>query len=97
LQLTNRMAVGGISLGFGAIYPFLGDKFTPFLENLALTSPTLFLIKLSIALPFAYHYANGIRHLTWDTGRMFKIKQIIGTGNIMMGTTALLTLFFMCL
>ena len=38
-----------------------------------------------------YHLCNGIRHLIWDTGRLFKIKNADAAGCIVLVVAALLT------
>ena len=39
-----------------------------------------------------YHMCNGIRHLIWDTGKLFKIENAYKAGYIVLAMTALLTL-----
>lgn len=41
--------------------------------------------KFTIALPFTYHSFNGIRHLAWDTGRIFANKTVVRTGWTVVG------------
>lgn len=36
--------------------------------------------KFVIAWPFAYHFANGIRHLAWDAGKGFDLKVLYQSG-----------------
>jgi len=42
-------------------------------------------LKTAIALPFAFHSINGVRHLTWDTGLALSNKQVIVTGWTVVG------------
>ena len=42
-------------------------------------------------LAFYYHLANGIRHLIWDTGLLFKIENAYRAGYVVLLITALLT------
>ncbi|KAK0510385.1 hypothetical protein JMJ35_006817 [Cladonia borealis] len=44
-------------------------------------------IKMAVALPFAFHSWNGVRHLVWDTGRELSNRQVVVTGYIVMGLT----------
>lgn len=44
-------------------------------------------IKMLVAMPFAFHAWNGVRHLVWDTGRELGNRQVIVTGYIVMGLT----------
>lgn len=39
-----------------------------------------------------YHMCNGVRHLFWDTGKLFKIENAYKAGYIVLAMTALLTL-----
>ncbi len=42
-------------------------------------------------LAFYYHLANGVRHLIWDTGLLFKIENAYRAGYVVLLLTALLT------
>ncbi|KAK6457707.1 uncharacterized protein RJT20DRAFT_125535 [Scheffersomyces xylosifermentans] len=44
--------------------------------------------KALMAYPFAYHFANGIRHLVWDFGKELTIPGVYRTGYIVLGFTA---------
>ena len=39
-----------------------------------------------------YHMCNGIRHLFWDTGRLFKIENAYKAGYVVLAMTVILTL-----
>ncbi|KNC24664.1 hypothetical protein FF38_13557 [Lucilia cuprina] len=60
------------------------------IEGLHLNAGTLSVMKFLIAYPLAYHTANGIRHLLWDTGRFLKIKEVYSTGYAMLGVSFVL-------
>lgn len=36
--------------------------------------------KFVLAAPFTFHFANGIRHLVWDTGKALSNEAVIRTG-----------------
>jgi succinate dehydrogenase / fumarate reductase, cytochrome b subunit len=38
-----------------------------------------------------YHLCNGIRHLAWDTGAGFELRQAYATGWVVVGAAAVLT------
>merc|ERR1711981_884663 len=40
-----------------------------------------------------YHFCNGIRHLSWDTGTGLQVATLYKSGYIMLGSAAILTLF----
>ena len=56
---------------FERVYEFLRDNVHP---HIMLTA------KFLLAFPLVYHTLNGIRHLTWDTGRGLNLKQLRTTG-----------------
>jgi succinate dehydrogenase (ubiquinone) cytochrome b560 subunit len=43
--------------------------------------------KFTIAMPFTFHSFNGLRHLIWDTGKMFGKTQVIRSGWIAVGVS----------
>ncbi|KFY42742.1 hypothetical protein V494_02260 [Pseudogymnoascus sp. VKM F-4513 (FW-928)] len=49
--------------------------------------------KLTFAVPFTFHFFNGVRHLVWDTGRQFTNKAVIRTGWTVVGLTAASSLY----
>ncbi len=49
------------------------------------------LLAFGTVFSVAYHLANGVRHLAWDTGRFFSKPQIRQTGYLMLVATALIT------
>lgn len=50
-------------------------------------------IKGMFALPFTYHSWNGVRHLMWDTGKALDIKGVYRSGYVVLGLTALSTVY----
>ncbi|KAL4982603.1 hypothetical protein BDW68DRAFT_55179 [Aspergillus falconensis] len=57
-----------------------------------LSSSAQFAVKFGVALPFAFHSFNGVRHLVWDTGRMFTNKQVARSGWTVVGTSGVVAL-----
>ncbi|KAI8054068.1 hypothetical protein BDF22DRAFT_682799 [Syncephalis plumigaleata] len=45
--------------------------------------------KFTLALPFTYHAANGIRHLMWDTTSGLTLKGVYTSGWIVVGASVL--------
>lgn len=93
------MLSGYISaLGIGAlVLPHDVSHYVTMIEGLNLSPATLFLAKVIIAAPFGYHFANGLRHLYWDTAKGLTIKEVYSTGYAMLATTAAITLFIAAL
>lgn len=54
----------------------------------------LFLAKLGLSVPFAFHFSNGIRHLLWDLGKFLTLKEVYMTGYGVLASTAVLGLIF---
>ncbi len=50
---------------------------------------TLMIFGWSVAL--FYHLCNGVRHLFWDSGRLFNIRQAYAAGYLVLLMTAVLT------
>lgn len=49
---------------------------------------------IAVSFAFFYHLCNGIRHLCWDAGFGFEIRQVIVSGWTVVIAAALLTLGF---
>jgi len=85
-SLTHRTTgiVMGIALyGISAGLLLMPSDFCTYIEAVksAQYSPALmFSAKTIMAFPLVYHYMNGIRHLTWDSGVGFEMKTQYKTG-----------------
>jgi len=49
--------------------------------------------KAILAAPFAFHSLNGIRHLSWDMVKFITLKGAYATGYVVLGATAVSTVF----
>ncbi|KAL8868371.1 MAG: hypothetical protein Q9174_005037, partial [Haloplaca sp. 1 TL-2023] len=84
-RITGSVLSGGFYV-FGAAYlvaPLLGWHLesTALAEAFGSLGPvTRGSLKFIVALPFAFHSWNGMRHLVWDTGREFANKQVVRSG-----------------
>ncbi|MEZ5814893.1 MAG: succinate dehydrogenase, cytochrome b556 subunit [Alphaproteobacteria bacterium] len=58
--------------------------------NFAGSAPGMLLL-FGFTVAFYYHLANGIRHLIWDTGLLFKIENAYRAGYAVLLFTAVLT------
>ncbi|XP_030020438.2 succinate dehydrogenase cytochrome b560 subunit, mitochondrial [Manduca sexta] len=103
LSITHRAAgimLSGYAsaLGIGAlVLPNDISHYITIIEGLNLSPATIFLAKAIIAAPFGYHFANGIRHLYWDTAKGLTIKEVYTTGYAMLGLAAAITLILAAL
>jgi succinate dehydrogenase / fumarate reductase, cytochrome b subunit len=55
--------------------------------------PVLALLFLA-SLAFFFHFANGLRHLWWDTGRGFEIAEVTKSGWLVVILAVVLTVLF---
>ncbi|KPI94089.1 PREDICTED: succinate dehydrogenase cytochrome b560 subunit, mitochondrial-like [Papilio xuthus] len=103
LSITHRTAgiiLSGYAsvLGIGAlVLPHDVSHYIMMIEGLNLSPATIFLAKFLIAAPFGYHFANGLRHLYWDTAKGLTIKEVYSTGYAMLATATAITLFLAAL
>jgi succinate dehydrogenase (ubiquinone) cytochrome b560 subunit len=52
-------------------------------------------IKGMLAVPFAFHALNGVRHLIWDTGRQLTIDGVYRTGYVVLGLSSVSSIYLM--
>lgn len=57
-------------------------------------SPLGLLILAGISAALFYHLCNGIRHLFWSSGLLFRIEDAYRAGYIVLAASALLTILF---
>jgi len=95
LSILHRMtgvalAIGTIMLAWWLIAAASGeDAYTTFMD--CATSPigTVLFFGWSVAL--FYHLSNGIRHLFWDMGYLFKLQNAFRAGYLVLISTVILT------
>ncbi|KAJ3386009.1 hypothetical protein HDU92_002769 [Lobulomyces angularis] len=92
LSISSRVTGAGLGVGiygFAALYSFNLLDPTAFV-SLVHSFPVLVgLAKAAIAYPVAFHSANGIRHLIWDTGLFLKVRDVYATGYTVLAFTAI--------
>lgn len=95
LSITHRLT--GLALAFGSIFlaawvtaAASGPEAYATFSSLAHTIiGRLLLVAFSWAL--LYHLCNGIRHLFWDTGRGFELKDAYASGYAVIAASVVLT------
>ncbi len=95
LSILHRMtgavlSIGGLMVAWWLVAAMLGEG--PY--NTAMNfirSPLGIFMMFGWSLALYYHLFNGIRHLIWDTGRLFKIKQAYMSGYVVLLLTVLAT------
>ncbi len=101
-QLTAVLSVlhraTGIWVSLGAVilvWWLLAAAFGPgayrIVEGVFRSPPGLFLVFLWTAA-FFYHLCNGVRHLAWDCGWGFEIKETYRSGRAVLALSAALTI-----
>ncbi|KAJ1915349.1 cytochrome b subunit of succinate dehydrogenase, Sdh3p [Mycoemilia scoparia] len=57
-------------------------------------TPLLILVKAFVSGTFSFHFFNGLRHLTWDSGRQLTLKGVYNTAYATLAGTAIATTYF---
>ena len=97
LSILHRMCGLALAVGTGMIVWLLfaaadgEEAYDHFMEFC--TSPLGKLMIFGWSLAFYYHLSNGIRHLIWDTGRLFKMQNATLAGAFVLFLTAALTAY----
>ena len=91
-RLTGiALAVGSILLAWWLVAVAAGgDVFAA--THAFLVSPIGLLLLFGWSVAFYYHLCSGIRHLVWDAGYGFDLKQTYASGWAVMATSTGLTL-----
>ncbi|KAG6844091.1 hypothetical protein H0H87_009881 [Tephrocybe sp. NHM501043] len=97
-SIFNRGAGVGLSVllyGFSLAYLVAPTTFdsTHVIEAVAgFPDAVKYAGKFVLALPFAFHSFNGLRHLAWDMGKFMTVKGCYSSGYAVLGATAVSTL-----
>jgi len=98
LSVTHRgtgLALSGLLSGFALTMLALPQGFPHYYQLLSTSSAGmagLFIVKFGLAFPFMFHFANGIRHLAWDLGKGFELKELYTSGYAVLGVSTILAL-----
>ena len=95
LSILHRMTGVGLTVGlmlfaWWLVAAAIGPGAYAVFMNFA-GSPVGMLLLFGFTLAFFYHLANGIRHLFWDSGLLFKIENAYEAGYAVLLFTALMT------
>ncbi|KZS16392.1 Succinate dehydrogenase cytochrome b560 subunit, mitochondrial [Daphnia magna] len=88
LSMTHRFTgifLFAIPFGLASVAILLPESYPDYLgmlEDMHLNQFIIATTKFLIALPFSFHFLNGIRHLIWDTGHWLTIKEVNWSGYI---------------
>ena len=90
-RLTGiALAVGSILLAWWLVSVAAGGELFA-VTHAFIASPIGMLLLFGWSIAFFYHLCNGIRHLAWDAGYGFELRQAYRSGYTVLVATALLT------
>lgn len=98
LSILHRIT--GIALSAGLLVFVLWLQAIAFNQDIYVALQGFFvtitgrLLLIGWSFAFFYHFANGIRHLIWDTGRMFEKDQANFSAWVVLVTAVLLTAIY---
>ena len=84
------LAVGSILLAFWLVSVAAGGELFA-VTHAFIVSPIGLLLLFLWSVAFFYHLCNGIRHLAWDAGYGFELRQAYRSGYAVLAATAVLT------
>ena len=98
LSIIHRITGVALSVGLVALVAWLAViaydfiPYDPVLAFMRSLSGRVVLFGFSFA--FFFHLSNGIRHLIWDTGRLFEKRQVDTSAWIVLLASVSMTLFY---
>ena len=98
LSIIHRITGVALSVGLVALVAWLGViayDFIPYDPVLAfMRSLPGRVVLFGFSFAFFFHLSNGIRHLIWDTGRLFEKRQVDMSAWIVLLASVSMTLFY---
>jgi len=97
-SIANRVTGASLSVllyGFSLAYLVAPGTFdTPHIVEYVsgLPDAVKYAGKAVLALPFTFHAFNGLRHLSWDIGKLLSVKGAYASGYAVLGATAVSTI-----
>ncbi|KAL6307439.1 SDHC, cytochrome b subunit of succinate dehydrogenase [Sparassis latifolia] len=97
-SIANRVTGAGLSVllyAYAIAYLVAPTTFdsTHVIEFVAAAPDAVkYAAKTVLALPFAFHSFNGLRHLSWDMGKFLTLKGAYNTSYAILGATAVSTI-----
>jgi succinate dehydrogenase / fumarate reductase cytochrome b subunit len=91
-RLTGiALAIGSILLAWWLVAVAAGGGIFA-TTHAFLVSPIGLLLLLAWSAAFFYHLCNGVRHLAWDAGRGFELRNANRSGYAVLAATVVLTI-----
>lgn len=98
ISVMQRGTGAGLGVGLGCFLLWIGAAAygpeTYAWAHWILTSWLGWLVLFGVSVCLAFHLCNGVRHLIWDIGFGFEIKQVELGGLLVLGGTVVLTVAF---
>ena len=98
LSIIHRITGVALSVGLVALvawFAVIAYDFIPYDPVLAfMRSLPGRVVLFGFSLAFFFHLSNGIRHLIWDTGRLFEKRQVDMAAWIVLLASVSMTLFY---
>ena len=98
LSIIHRITGVALSVGLVALVAWLAViayDFIPYDPVLAfMRSLPGRVVLFGFSFAFFFHLSNGIRHLIWDTGRLFEKRQVDMSAWIVLLASVSMTLFY---
>lgn len=97
-SILHRVTGVAISVGFAVLVAWLFvaaagfEAYTTFIAVMDTMIGKVLLIGWSFA--FFFHLANGVRHLVWDTGRGFEMRQANASAWLVIISSVVMTALF---
>lgn len=99
LSLTHRttgIVLSGALYSLGISQLLINDSWANQLTGLYGICPNVYLAaKLALVGSFYYHLFNGVRHLAWDLGKGYELKQLYATGYLVLLLSVIATVVTM--
>lgn len=70
------------------------ESYVSMIQSFDLSRASIFIIKVLLGAPFAFHYANGIRYCAWNAGKWLALKDVYATAQKAFIATGVLTVLF---
>jgi succinate dehydrogenase (ubiquinone) cytochrome b560 subunit len=105
IQLTSLLSIThrGTGLGLGVLLYGWGihsltatnTNWAQTLEAISATVPSSLLIAVKVAAAWGvgYHAVNGVRHLAWDMGKGFTLKELYTSGYVVLAISFLIAAY----
>ncbi|XP_021195507.3 succinate dehydrogenase cytochrome b560 subunit, mitochondrial [Helicoverpa armigera] len=84
-----------LGLAWGSLFLSNGiETYVSVIQSLNLGAMMVFILKILLGAPFAFHYFNAFRYVIWNTARWLDLKKVYETSKQSMAAAAVMTLLF---